>query len=486
MGSELRVKRLSRFFKYKSVQEIASEAGRRGLVMNFSDDWSSLAAPMRVRSRTIGNRLAIHPMEGCDGTPDGSPDLLTLRRYERFGEGGAKLVWGEAAAITPQGRANTRQLVFDEMHAGGLEQLLSVCRSAHRRAWGDDSNLLVGIQLTHSGRYSVPQPVLVQRDPLLDPLTFWDRKNGVRVGPDTPLISDDELHRLIDRYVAAASLAYRIGFDFVDIKQCHRYLLNELLAARERPGPFGGSFENRTRMIREIVGRIRSEVPELIIGTRLNVFDGLPFVKGENGDGVPLAAQQPVTTAWGTHSVDPSQIDLEEPLRLIAELEHLGVDIVSVSMGNPYANPHYLRPFEYAPIDAYQTPEHPLEGVARHFQATAQIQKSFPKLCVVGSGYSWLQAFLPHAAAANVAAGEVSVVGVGRASLSHPDFAKNIMSAEPLDPKRTCRTFSYCTALMRSKHNAQGQFVTGCPPFDKAVYGPVWEEAKATSPTPLM
>jgi 2,4-dienoyl-CoA reductase-like NADH-dependent reductase (Old Yellow Enzyme family) len=155
-------------------------------------------------------------------------------------------------------------------------------------------------------------------------------------------------------------------------------------------------------------------------------------------------------------------------------------------MGNPYANPHYLRPFEYAPIDAYQTPEHPLEGVARHFQATAQIQKSFPKLCVVGSGYSWLQAFLPHAAAANVAAGEVSVVGVGRASLSHPDFAKNIMSAEPLDPKRTCRTFSYCTALMRSKHNAQGQFVTGCPPFNKAVYGPVWEEAKATSPTPLM
>ena len=476
---------MSRFFKYKSVNDIVEDARQRGLVVDFSDDWSPLAEPIQVGGRTIGNRLAIHPMEGCDGTLDGSPDLLTIRRYERFGAGGAKLVWGEAAAITPIGRANTRQLVLDEVHAGGLEQLLSVCRSAHRKEWGDDSNLLVGIQLTHSGRYSVPQPVLVQRDPLLDPLTFWDRKAGIRVGADTPLITDDELERLIDLYVNAASLAYRIGFDFVDIKQCHRYLLNELLAGRERPGKFGGCFENRTRFIREVVGRIHAEHPQLILATRLNVFDGIPFKKGENGDGVPVAFSKPVTTAWGTRENDPYQMDLEEPLRLIAELEDLGVNIVSVSMGNPYASPHYLRPFEYSPVDAYQTPEHPLEGVARHFAATSLIQKAFPRLCVVGSGYSWLQAFLPHAAAANIRNGHVSMAGVGRASLSHPDFAKNILASEPLDPRRTCRTFSYCTALMRSKHNPEGQFVTGCPPFDKAVYGPIWEEAKATSPIPL-
>lgn len=476
---------MSRYFKYKTLEDLSEDARQRGLMMNFSEDWSPLAQPLQIGHRAVGNRLAIHPMEGCDGTPDGSPDLLTIRRYERFGAGGAKLVWGEAAAITHKGRANTRQLVLDEVHAGGLEQLLSVCRAAHRREWGNDSDLLVGIQITHSGRYSVPQPVLVQRDPLLDPLTFWDRKAGTKVGADTPLVSDDELERLIDLYVHAASLAYRIGFDFIDIKQCHRYLLNELLAGREREGKFGGCFENRTRLIREVVGRIHSEHPQLILATRLNVFDGIPFIKGNDDDGVPVNVIKPVTTAWGTKESDPAQMDLEEPLRLIAELEDLGMNIVSVSMGNPYANPHYLRPFEYSPIDAYQTPEHPLEGVARHFAATRLIQRAFPKLCVVGSGYSWLQAFLPHAASANIRDGNVSIAGVGRASLSHPDFAKNILAAQPLDPKRTCRTFSYCTALMRSKHNSEGQFVTGCPPFDKAVYGPVWEQAKATSPTPL-
>lgn len=477
---------MSQFFKYKNSSDLANDIRHRGLDIKLSDDWSPLAKPINIGMRRVGNRLAIHPMEGCDASADGSPDILTIRRYERFGAGGAKLIWGEAAAVTAEGRANPRQLVIDQPHAGGLEQLLNVCRAAHRRAWGDDSDLLVGLQLTHSGRYSVPRPVLVQRDPLLDPLTFWDRKAGVKVCADKPLVTDDELRRLMDLYVAAADLAYRIGFDFVDLKQCHRYLLNELLAGRERPGPFGGSFENRTRFIRELVARIRSEHPDRILATRLNVFDGVPFVRTDDGEGVPMTLSGQATTTWGTRLEAPTQPDLEEPLKLVAELEHLGVGIVSVSAGNPYASPHYLRPFEYAPVDGYQTPEHPLEGVARHFKLAATIQQAFPHLCVIGSGYSWLQAFVPHAGAANIAEGRVSMVGVGRASLSHPDFAANILANKPLDPKRTCRTFSYCTALMRSKHNAQGQFATGCPPFDKGVYGPIWEEAKATSPTPLM
>ncbi len=477
---------MSRFFKYKSVEDLATDVLQRGLDIRLSDDWSSLRQPMALGKKWVGNRMAIHPMEGCDATSDGMPDILTIRRYERFGTGGAKLIWGEAAAITADSRANTRQLVINETHARGLEQMLDICRSAHRREWGNDSDLLIGLQLTHSGRYSVPHPGLVQRDPLLDPITFWDRKAGVKVGHDTPLITDSALHRLIDRYVASADLAYRIGFDFVDIKQCHRYLLNELLAARNRPGDFGGPFENRTRFIREVVARIKAEHPEKILATRLNVFDGVPFIKGPSGDGIPAPCSMPVSTTWGTRLDAPTMPDLEEPLRLIALLEHLGMNIISISAGNPYASPHYLRPFEYAPVDGYQSPEHPLEGVARHFQMTATIQKAFPSLCVIGSGYSWLQAFIPHAGAANVADGKVSMLAVGRASLAHPDFAANILSEKALDPKRTCRTFSYCTALMRSKHNSQGQFATGCPPFDKSVYGPIWQQAKSTSSTPLM
>jgi 2,4-dienoyl-CoA reductase-like NADH-dependent reductase (Old Yellow Enzyme family) len=339
----------------------------------------------------------------------------------------------------------------------------------------------VGIQLTHSGRYSFRSPALAQHDPLLDPRTIVDKSSGEVVGPDFPLISDAELDRLQDHYVNAAMLAVRAGFDFVDLKQCHRYLLNELLAARSRSGKYGGSFENRTRFIREVVGRIRGSAPGPILATRLNVFDGLPHVKGPSGLGAPCQFEPPVDSAWGTDRMDPSQPDLEEPLRLIGLLVESGIDLVNISLGNPYASPHLLRPFENPPPDGYETPEHPLKGVARHFACTATVQERFPALNVVGSGYSWLQEFAFHAGAANVATGRVRFVGIGRGALSQPDFARRLQQGQPLDPKRLCRTFSFCTALMRAKHNDLGQFATGCPPFDKEVYGPIWEQARRTT-----
>ena len=259
------------------------------------------------------NRLAIQPMEGCDGTPDGSPGELTFRRYERFGAGGAKLIWGEAAAVAPEGRANPRQLVIDDVHASGLETLARVCREAHRQAWGTDSDLLLGLQLTHSGRYSVPTPLLAQHDPLLDPRTILDKSSGARAGPETPLLSDAELDRLQDRYLSASKIAWNVGFDFVDIKQCHRYLLNELLASRSRPGKYGGSFQNRSRFIRELVGRLVAENRGLV-ATRLNVFDGIPFRSaGKDVPGVPVEFSSPVASCWGTNEENPFEPDLAEP-----------------------------------------------------------------------------------------------------------------------------------------------------------------------------
>ena len=279
--------------------------------------------------------------------------------------------------------------------------------------------MLIGIQLTHSGRYSVRRPVLAQHHPLLDPRTVVDRATGAVADESTPLISDDELDRLQDRYAAAASLALRIGFDFVDIKQCHGYLLNELLSARTRPGKYGGSFENRTRFIREVVGRIRSENPGALIGTRLNVYDGIPYRPGgEDRTGVPCPFEPPLHSAWGMSPDDPFTPDLAEPIALIGQLRDLGVTLVSVSMGNPYTNPHVLRPFEYAPVDGYETPEHPMIGVDRHFRLAEAVQAAFPDLAIVGSGYSWLQAYLFQAGAANVADGRIGFVGVGRASLA--------------------------------------------------------------------
>jgi 2,4-dienoyl-CoA reductase-like NADH-dependent reductase (Old Yellow Enzyme family) len=429
---------------------------------------------------TAGNALCIQPMEGCDGTPDGRPDELTFRRYRRFGAGGAKLIWGEAAAVVEEGRANPRQLLVADATAADLERMLRLCRQAHREALGSDHDLVVGLQLTHSGRYSYRRPLLACHDPALDPRTVVDKATGQTVDESYPLLDDDYLERLPDRYVEAAKFAWRVGFQFVDVKQCHRYLLSELLAARTRPGRFGGSLENRTRLARTIIERIRAEVPGLVVASRVNVFDGLPYRVGldAGGTGEPCPWQPPVLTAWGTNPDDPFTPDLTEPLWWVGEMRRLGVALVNVSMGNPYASPHIIRPFEYPPPDGYHTPEHPLIGVDRHFRLAAQVQRAHPDLPVVGSGYSYLQEFLFHAGAANVAAGRVTFVGVGRAALPMPDFALQLLEHGKLDRKRVCRTFSYCTALMRSKHNELGQFATGCPPFDKEVYGPIWDEAK--------
>jgi 2,4-dienoyl-CoA reductase-like NADH-dependent reductase (Old Yellow Enzyme family) len=472
---------VARYFKFRSLADLEAESRRLGLDLRFCDDLSSLFRPVQVGALRAGNSLCIQPMEGCDGTLEGRPDELTFRRYRRFGAGGAKLIWGEATAVVPEGRANPRQLLINEQTAADLEKMLRECRQAHREVLGDDDDLLVGLQLTHSGRYSYQKPLIAFHDPILDPRIVADKASGRPIDDSYPLVDDDYLKRLADHYAAAARLAQRIGFQFVDVKQCHRYLLSELLAAKTRPGPYGGSLENRTRLGREIIQAIRSAAPGLVIATRLNVFDCIPYQKPANGaDGEPCPWQAPVKSAWGTREDDPFEPDLTEPTWWIGEMAKLGVALVNISMGNPYATMHVIRPFEYPPPDAYETPEHPLIGVARHFRLAGELQKRFPQLPLVGSGYSYLQEYLFQAGAANIGDGRISFVGVGRAALPYPDFALELQRTGKLDRKRVCRTFSYCTALMRAKHNELGQFATGCPPFDKEIYMPIWEQAKKT------
>jgi len=470
---------LARYFKFRTVAELEAESRRLLLDLRFCDDFRVLFKPAVIGPLRAGNRLCIQPMEGCDGTPDGRPDELTFRRYRRFGAGGAKLIWGEATAVVEEGRANPRQLLINEQTAPGLKRMLEECRQAHREAFGSDDDLVVGLQLTHSGRYSHRRPLITFHDPILDPRTVVEKATGKTVDAGFPLIDDDYLRRLVDHYVTAARLAHQTGFQFVDIKQCHRYLLNELLAAKSRPGPYGGSLENRTRLAREIITAVRSEVPGLVIATRINVFDSIPFQKRAGGEeGEPCPWQAPVRSAWDVREDDPLQPNLTEPLWWIGEMARLGVSLINVSMGNPYATMHVIRPFEYPPPDGYETPEHPLVGVDRHFRLAAEVQQQFPDLPIVGSGYSYLQEFLFHAGAANVRDRRVTLVGVGRAALPQPDFARQLLENGRLDRKRVCRTFSYCTALMRAKHNELGQFATGCPPFDKEVYGPLWQDAQ--------
>lgn len=470
---------MARYYKFKTTAELLQEATALGGELACQDHLAPLFQPITIHGRTVGNRLCVQPMEGCDGTLAGLPDELTYRRYVRFGAGGAKLIWGEATAICDDARMNPRQLWLHEGSQAALATMLEGCRRAHRDAGFDDGDLLLGLQLTHSGRYGYRGPRLATRCPLLDPLTR-DKLTGEPIGPAYPILSDDDLRRIEDQYLEATRRAVAIGVDFVDIKQCHRYLLSELLGARNRPGDYGGSLENRTRLVRNVVQRIRAEFPDLIIATRMNVYDGVPHHGvGEDFLGVPRPYVTPVTTAFGVDPQNPSRLDLTEPCEVAGRLRDWGVNLINVSLGNPYANPHFVRPAEFPPIDGYHAPEHPLLGVMRHLDAAATIQAAVPEIPVVGSGYSWLQDFFPQVAAAQIAQGRCGFAGLGRGTLSQPDFAAQLLRQGKLERKTVCRTFSYCTNLMRTKDHPLGQYATGCPPFDKEIYGPLWKEAEA-------
>jgi len=429
---------------------------------------SPLAQPCEVGAFVVGNRWCIHPMEGWDGSADGRPTEAVRRRWRRFGESGAKLIWGgEAVAVRMDARANPNQLVINEANLPDLAALLAELRAAHRAAFGSDDDLLVGLQLTHSGRFCRPfrndraEPKIVYHHPILD------RRFGIP--PDYPILTDGEIRAIIDDFVRAARLAARAGFQFVDLKHCHGYLGHEFLSAVHRPGPYGGSFENRTRFLREIVGGIRAEAPELMLGVRLSAFDLVPFRPdparsegGRLGPGIPepLADSLPYEAAFGADPTDPTRPDLRPAIEFLALLERLGIHFVNVTAGSPYYNPHIQRPACYPPSDGYQPPEDPLVGVARQIAATAELRRRFPRMQLVGSAYTYLQEYLPHVAQAVVRAGWVDFVGIGRMALPYPDLIRDTLERGVLDPKRICRTFSDCTTAPRNG------LPSGCYPLD--------------------
>jgi 2,4-dienoyl-CoA reductase-like NADH-dependent reductase (Old Yellow Enzyme family) len=418
-----------------------------------------LAWPCVVDGVSIGNRFAILPMEGWDGTRDGRPSDLTRRRWQRFGASGAKLIWGgEAVAVRHDGRANPHQLLINDDTLADLAQLRETLVAEHRQSFGRTEDLLIGLQLTHSGRFARPndkgrlEPIIAYHHPLLD------RKFDVP--HDLPIISDNEVSRLVEDFVRAAKRSRRAGFAFVDIKHCHGYLGHEFLSAVARPGHYGGCFENRTRFLREIVAGIRAEAPGLGIAVRLSAADWLPYRPGADGRGEPESwTDTPYPYAFGGDGTGLG-INLTEPRALLDLLETLCIRLVCISAGSPYYNPHLQRPALFPPSDGYLPPEDPLAGVARHLAITAELKRQRPALVIVGSGYSYLQEWLPHVAQSMVRSGGVDFVGLGRLALSYPEMPADIIAGRPIDRKRLCRTFSDCTTAPRNG------LVSGCYPLD--------------------
>lgn len=420
----------------------------------------SLGTPSEVQGRVVGNRFAILPMEGWDGTPQGGTTEHTVRRWRNFGQSGAKLIWGgEAVAVEHAGRANPNQLWLHDDTKQDIANLRDVLLKAHSDSFGSADDLLLGLQLTHSGRFARPnakdklEPMVLYRHPVLD------KKFGV--ADSLTVMTDTQIGDLVGKFVQAAVTSAELGYDFVDIKHCHGYLGHEFLSSIDRPGPYGGSFENRTRFLREIVQGIRSEAPGLMVGVRFSAIDWVPFEMGEGGVGHPAQfSGEEYRYAFGGDGTGLAY-SLAEPIALLNLLKELEIRLVCITAGSPYYNPHYQRPAYFPPTDGYAPPEDPLIGVARHIALTAELKQACPDMFYVGSGYTYLQQWLPNVGQAAVREGKVDSVGLGRMVLSYPELPADVLAGKPMQQKKICRTFSDCTSGPRNG------MISGCFPLDE-------------------
>lgn len=436
-------------FHLKSVDDLATAAGLLGLTIPLAEDISNLFEKVPIAGESAPNRFMVHPMEGFDSLSNGAPGELTFRRYRRCADGGFGSIWMEATATVPEGRSNPRQLWLHKDNVHVFRDLVNMIRLSAHEFHGRD--VILVLQLTHSGRYSkptgVPEPIIAHHSPILDP--------KVGVGPDHPLVTDEYLDRLQTRYVEAARLAAEAGLDGVDIKSCHRYLVSELLASFTREGPYGGSLENRSRFLLETASRIMESVPGIFVTTRMNAYDAIEHPYG-----------------FGVDENDYRVPDLREPLEVAAKIRALGAPLLNVSIGNPYFNPHYGRPFDFPTCGGNVPDDHPLRGLDRILRITRQFQEAAPELPVVATGYSWLRQFMPNVAAAVIGSGGATLLGIGRGAFAYPDTVRDLAEKGRMDPAKCCVTCSGCTQLMRDGGR------TGCVVRDSEIYGPEYRLAR--------
>ncbi|MCL2775610.1 MAG: flavin oxidoreductase/NADH oxidase [Oscillospiraceae bacterium] len=430
-------------FDFKSVGDIQkkaaelSELSALNVNIGFSENYGVLSRKVDVEPGfTLKNSLAIHPMEGFDGTFDGAPGELTIRRYKRFAESGAGLLWVEAVAVQEDARTSPHQLMITEKNVDEFKKLAETVKNI---AGGD---VKIIIQLTHSGRFSKP-PVIACHNNTLN--------TRMNLDPSYPCVSDDYLKRLEDTFEDAAVLANQAGFDGIDVKNCHRYLFSELLGAFNRQNSeYGDSYENRTRIFKNTIKRIKNRLGNsAAVVSRFGISDVIPYPDGF------------ATTEDGG-------VDLTETLRLIGEINALGVNLLDITMGTPYYNPHINRPYDLN-VGGTVSPSHPLINLNSFINHIGTIQKAYPNMTFVGTGYSYLRQFAIGAAAYAVENNLAKVIGFGRGAFAYKGFANDMLNGF-MDSKKCCLTCSKCTEIMR----ANGP--TGCPVRDSEVYMPIYKQ----------
>lgn len=432
-------------FTYKTKEELILGAVEAGVSLPYSDDVSCLAVKHKIGDSDVElkNLLTIHPMEGFDSEPDGSPSALTMRRVNRMASGGAGLIWLEATVVTEEARTNRGQLWINESN---LDLFKRMAESMHEKSGGAPLIL----QLTHSGRFSrpdnTPKPIIAYHNPLMN--------EKFMIEPDYPVASDEYLDSLPEKFGTAARLAKEAGFDGADIKCCHKYLFSELLSAYTREGRYGGSFENRTRLYLDSIKAAsvyRSR--NFILASRFGPYDCMPYPWG-----------------FGADRDDFTRIDWDEPDRLYSLMYDGGVRLVDLTLGTPYYNPYVNRPYDNG---GEEPPEERLCGVGRLIDAASHMKKTVPEITLIGTGYTYLRKFAPNVAAGAVSSGMTDAAGFGRMAFAYPDFARDILVKGELDVHKVCLTCSKCTSLMRAMS------CTGCPVRDRDPYLDIYNKVFA-------
>jgi NADPH2 dehydrogenase len=452
----------SRVAQLKSVEDLKNYLENSGIDLAFDTellppDSSPFNHKIELKSgKTIGNSLCILPMEGWDGTTDGKPTHFTKNRWVKFAVSGAKLLFGcEAVAVCPEGRANPNQLYMSDENFEEFVNLRQLIINKHQEKFGRTDDLVIGLQLTHSGRFCKPNSTKKFESKTLYEHPFLDKK--FHVNPAEQILSDDEIDAIIEMYIDAAIKAQKAGYDFVDIKHCHGYLGHEFLSAVDREGKYGGSFENRTRFLRNIVEGIKKAAPGLEMGIRLSAADLVPFKKGDEDAGIPEEFEGKYPYSFGS---DGYKIDLSETKAFLQLAQDLGIQLICLTVGSPYYNPHLTRPALFPASDAYLPPEDPLAGVKRHIDITAELKKAFPEMVIIGSGYTYLQEWLPNVGQYVLRNKMADLIGFGRMVLSYPTMPDDMSKGNVMERKLICRTFSDCTTAPRNG------LLSGCFPLD--------------------
>jgi len=423
-------------FPYHSLEEIYQAAQHTPWGLPQPGDPAVLGQRVQGEGFTLKNAMAIQPMEGCDSDEGGAPTEWTYRRYRRFAQGGAGLVWVEAVSVLPEGRANPNQLMITEENLPAFQKLADEIRQAAQEKGLEPPKIVV--QLTHSGRWSRPVDVKM-------PIRAWTSEvldTHQSLPEDWPIVSDEELEQLPSLFARATELCMRAGFDGVDVKACHLYLLSELLGAFDRPAPYGGSYENRTRIYFDMIDACRKVIGKGILAARVNLYDG-------------------AAAGWGVG--ENLSLAMEEPMRLVRDLYAHGVRLLNITMGTPYYNPHVNRPYA---TGGYEPPENPMVGVSRLLHGCSLAQKEVPGMVCLATGFSYLRQFAPQVAAGLIEQGGAKLIAFGRGGFAYPDYANDILSGQGMAAEKCCVTCGLCTKIMR----AGGR--PGCPVRDTEWYLP--------------